>query len=334
MTEALRKYLMPVFAPDDGGGADGDVIEKPDAAAEAAAAETLGNMPHAMLRQGDAGSGGDGKAADDGAASKDDKANASPWGEDWREKMADGDEEVLKYLKRQTSPVRAAKALAAAQRAIYEAKGSKPPEKPADAKDEKAMAEWRKAVGIPADPTGYKLPEPVAKAMSDADKPVLAAFTEFAHSKDARPDVVEIAAEWYVEHARQAEEAQVETDKSHKEESEDAMRLEWGGEFKANINLAKRFLDESPIGAMGWAGLRDDTGRMLGSNPEFMNWAAEMGRHKFGDAVFASSDEAAKHDNRRAEIEKIRDTDFDRYEREGLDKEMRAIIEKDLARKK
>ncbi len=26
MNEALRKYLMPVFAPDDGTGADGDVL--------------------------------------------------------------------------------------------------------------------------------------------------------------------------------------------------------------------------------------------------------------------------------------------------------------------
>ena len=333
MTEALRKYLMPVFAPDDGtgGGADGDVIDKPDAAAEAAAAKVAEDAAKAAEA---AGTGGKtaleaGAAADDG-----DKAAVAPWGDDWREKMAGGDDALLKVLKRYTTPIGTAKALVAAQRTISEGKLGKVPDKPTDGKDEKAMAEWRKAAGIPADPTGYKLPEPVAKALTDADKPVLASFTEFAHAHDARPDVVDIASEWYVEHVRQMEEAQTEQDKGHKEEAEDSMRLEWGGEFKANMNLAKRFLDESPIGAMGWAGLRDDAGRMLGSNPEFMNWAAEMGRHKFGDAVFASSDAAAKHDNRRAEIEKIRDTDFDRYEREGLDKEMRTIIEKDLARKK
>jgi hypothetical protein len=82
--------------------------------------------------------------------------------------------------------------------------------KPEDASDAKAMAEWRKQEGIPDDPTGYKLPDEVTKHLTDADKPVLANFTEFAHSKGARPDVVSIASEWYVQ--QQAAAIELQTD--------------------------------------------------------------------------------------------------------------------------
>lgn len=258
----------------------------------------------------------------------------STWGDDWRDKMAGGDETITKALSRYNTPAGVAKALAVAQRTISEGKINKPVEKPADPTDAKAMAEWRKANSIPDEPTGYKLPDAVTKALTDADKPVLASFTEFAHAKGARPDVIEIASEWYVENQRAIAEAQAAEDGQYKDEAEDKLRAEWGGEYKGNFNLAKRFLDESPMSWEGWAGIRGPDGRKFGDSPDFMNWATELARAKFGDGVFASADAATKHDNRRAEIEKIRDTDFARYENEGLDKEMRAIIEKDLARKK
>lgn len=252
--------------------------------------------------------------------------------DNWRDLLTGGNEDIAKLINRYGSPANVGKALLEKEKIIRQ--GPAKIEKPADAKDEKAMAEWRKAAGIPDTAEGYKLPDAVTKALTDADKPVLAQFTEFAHKKGMTPDAVAGATEWYIESQRAVVEQQAEADLSHKEETDDALRSEWSpAEYKGNFNLAKRFLDESPLGSMGWAGLRGEDGRLLGNNPDFMKWASEQGRNMFGDAVFANSDVASRHENRKKEIEKIRATDFDLYERE-YSKEYLEILETERKRKK
>jgi hypothetical protein len=216
----------------------------------------------------------------------------SAWGDNWREEMAGGDDDVAKAIARYGSPKGVARALREAQTTI--SSGLKRPAKP-DGKDEKALAEWRKAEGIPDDPTGYKIPEAVQKRMVDEDKPILSSFTEFAHAKGARPDVVEIASEWYVEMAEAAQAKQSEADKIASEEAEDALRKDWAhGEFKANTTIAHRFIEGIPGVGAKFAEARID-GKRLGDLPEFIAWAADMGREKFGDVAFTTSDSEAKH---------------------------------------
>lgn len=337
MTEALRKYLMPVFAPDDGtgGGADGDVADKQggDAETDAAAAKAAEDAAKAAE---DAGTGGK-EGADAGKAEGDDKGKKeSPWPDDWRDLIVAGAgkdaDDLKKIANKYGGPPGMAKALLAAQREISTRGLAKP--KPENASDEKAMSEWRKSVGIPDDPTGYKLPETITKALTDADKPVLSQFTEYAHKKGMMPDAVADSIEWYVESQAAIAEMQVQQDTEHKEACEDNLRAEWGAERKANNSLAIRFLDDSPLGHTGWAGLRDESGRMLGNDPDFLKWASDMGREKYGDGVFASSDTAQKHDNRRTEIETILKADRPRYFREKLDQEYAQILAKDEKRKK
>ena len=197
------------------------------------------------------------------------------------------------------------------------------------------MAEWRKAQGIPDDPAGYVLPDDVKKRLTDDDKPILSAFTEFAHAKGARPDVVEIGASWYIDQMEAIAEKQSEQDKIARDEAESALRKDWAhSEYKANTTLGKRFVEQIPGLGEAALGLRGPDGRMLGDNPAFIAWAAEQGRSMFGDVAFATGDSERQHTARREEIEKIRNTDFQRYESEGLDKELRSLIEKDLARGK
>jgi hypothetical protein len=270
-------------------------------------------------------------AATETASSEAGKTEAkSPWGDNWREEMASGDEDVAKAISRYGSPKGVARALREAQATIRS--GQQRPSKP-DPKDEKAMAEWRKAEGIPDDPTGYKLPEAVQKKMVDEDKPILSSFTEFAHKKGARPDVVEIASEWYVDMVEAAQAKQIETDKVAAEDAEDALRKDWAhGEYKANMTMASRFLESVPGVGKEWSGLRAPDGRLLGSIPEFISWAADQGRDRFGDVAFTSSDSERKHASRMEEIKKIIGTD--EYYEKGLDKEYAALLEKEMKRKK
>lgn len=252
--------------------------------------------------------------------------------DDWREIGAAGDDDTLKLLKRYGSLSGVAKALKEAQATI---RGGKLKQAMPDPKDEKAMAEWRKGEGIPADPTGYKLPDDVLKRLTDEDKPILSSFTDYAHKRNARPDVIEIASGWYVEMEEMASAKRVEEDTAASEDAEDTLRKDWAhGEYKANTTIAKRFVESIPGVGESWTEARMPNGRRLGDIPEFVAWAADMGREKFGDVVFTSSDSEKKHTARREEIEKIRNTDFARYEAEGLDKELIKLTEKDLARGK
>lgn len=273
----------------------------------------------------------DDKTAGTTDAAVDDKGAALP--DNWRELAAGGNEDRLKLLKRYGSLDGVVKALQEKEAFIRSGKIKR--DMP-DPKDEKAMGEWRKEQGIPDKPEGYVLPEPVTKRMVDADKPILSSFTEFAHTKNAPPAFVEMAAEWYVDMSERAAEAQGQQDNTSREAAEDTLRDLWSrDEYKGNMQLAKRFM--SGAGDVGdtWTEARLPDGRRLGDIASFVQWASDQGRNSFGDVVFSSSDAETKHSNRKAEIEQIRNTDFDAYEGNAAMKvEYREILDKELKRGK
>jgi hypothetical protein len=266
------------------------------------------------------------------ATTEADKADKAAWGDDWRDQMAGGDDDVAAIIKRYGSPKAVAKALKEARAVISSGKLQKAQPDP---KDEKAMAEWRKEQGVPDDPSGYKLPETVVKRMSDEDKPMLASFTDFAHKKGAPQAVIDIAAEWYFESAEQAAEQQTAADTEAREETETELRKDWAhGEYKANMTLAKRWIEAIPGVGDAWSEARLPDGRLLGSVPEFIAWASDQGRQTFGDVTFANGDSEKKHTARKTEIEGVMKTDIDKYYQDGLDKEYAVILEREQKRAK
>jgi hypothetical protein len=262
-----------------------------------------------------------------------DKPDDFAWPDDWRERVADGDDDLAKELSRYGSMKNVVKALREAKATIRSGKLTKPMP---DASDEKAMAEWRKEQGIPDDPSGYKLPDTVTKALTDEDKPVLATFTEFAHKKGLPNSAVEVATEWYVSTMDQIAEQRAAADNEARESAEDALRKDWAhGEYKANLTLASRTIEGIPGVGKGWAEFRGPDGRRLGDNPEFIAWAADMGRNQFGDVTFANGDSERKHTARREEIEKLMATDIHAYRSDPkIAAEYEAIIARDLKRGK
>lgn len=331
MTEAIAE--IKDAAADAAAGGDKQGSDDASAADKAAGGDkqdsAAGDAGKADAAAGDAAKVAADAAADKGAG-KDDKTVALP--DNWRELAAGENKEQLALLKRYGSLTGVVKALQEAQNTIRSGKIKR--DMP-DPKDEKAMSEWRKEQGIPDSPEGYTLPEPVTKRLVDADKPILSSFTEFAHAKNAPPAFVEMAAEWYIDMSEQAEAAQVQKDDKATEDTEDALRDVWSrDEYKGNMTLAKRFMATAGDIGDAWTEARLPDGRRLGSIPSFVQWASDQGRNAFGDVAFSSGDAETRHNNRRAEIEKIRDTDFARYEEEGLNKELLELIDKDLKRGK
>jgi len=252
--------------------------------------------------------------------------------DDWREIAAAGDDDTLKMLKRYGSLSGVAKALVEAKSALRSGKAEKPMP---DGSDEKALAEWRKEMGIPPDAAGYVLPDTVVKRLTDEDKPMLSSYTEYMHKRGATPAEVSRGTEWYIDTMDAIQAKQVEQDKSDKEKAEDALRKDMAhGEYRAQTTLARNWVDTIPGLGADVMGIRAPDGRLLGSIPEFVLWAAEQGAAKFGDMAFSTPDGERKHTARKEEIEKIRDTDFERYEREGLAKELIAIREREDKRRK
>ncbi|WP_159585923.1 hypothetical protein [Chelativorans xinjiangense] len=261
---------------------------------------------------------------------KGDEPSASSLPDDWREIGAGGDEDALKLLKRYGSLRNFVKSFVEKDKLIRSGKIKR--EMP-DASDEKAIAEWRKEQGIPDDPTGYILPETVTKRMTDDDKPMLASFTEWMHSKGAPQTVIDFAPEWYFDTVEELEAQRTAADAEAAETAEEALRKDWGREYKANITLANRFMESVP-GGNEWHQARLPDGRTLGAVPEFVAWASDMGRDMFGDATFANSDSERKHTARKQEIEQIMNSNIDEYYEKGLDKEYATILEKEQRRAK
>lgn len=254
----------------------------------------------------------------------DDKPAATPadWPEDWRDRMSGGDDKVKRIIGRYGSPAALAKALVEAKDLIRSG-----PKKP-DAEDAKGMAEWRKANGIPEEPAGYKLPVIPGVEWSDADKPAIAAYFEEAHRDGLPQSAVETGLKWYAKAQAEAATARSEAEKIAVRQTEDELRQEWGPEYRANIQLAKRAIEGLPeeIRAIHLATLPD--GRKLGANPAFIKWAAQLGRDEFGDAALIGQDGSSTISSRKAEIEKIRDTDFARYDNDrAMRDEYRKILE-------
>ncbi len=330
----------PLFSPDGDAGADAAVKEPVAGAEEAAGGDktdagsggtTQTDKAAASADAGDKDKGGKSalaSGADDDAGG--DKTPAT-WPEDWRAKLAGDDKDFAKQLERFGSPADLAKSFKEAQKTIRS--GKVKAEMP-DPEDADAMKAWRKDNGIPEDATAYVIPETIKEYVTDDDKPMLNSFTEFAHEKNLPQAAMDTALEWYFQQQETIASEQASKDKAASEATTEALRSEYGREYKANMQLAKDFMAATPEIGDQWTEARLPDGRRLGDIPEFVMHIAEQGRAKYGDTAFSNPDAEAQHNSRKAEIEKIRDTDFDRYEAEGLDKEMRTILEKEAKRKR
>jgi hypothetical protein len=253
------------------------------------------------------------------------------WPDDWRERLAKGNEDRQKFLNRFSSVEGLKRKIEEQDKAIRSGQHKQMP----DPSNEEAMEVWRKANNIPDDPTGYVLPETITKRLVDADKPMLANFTEFAHKNNLPPSFVEKGAEWYTTLSEQVAEKQVADDTAASEACEDALRKDWAhGEFKANLTLGKRFMESIPGIGASWTEARLPDGRRLGDIAEFVAWSADMGRERFGDSVFASPDAESRHSNRLQEIEALMKTNYQEYLHKGLQDEHMQLLERESKRRK
>lgn len=208
-----------------------------------------------------------------------DPAKPQDWPEDWRDKLAAGDEKLKGRLDRFKSPQDILKSYTALEAKLSSGKVKE--DLPDDATEEQ-VAEYRKANGIPETPDGYLEALPDGLVIGDEDKDMVAAFAESAHKMNADPKFVASAINWYQETKEQQIAAQAEADRDFAAKAADTLRAEWGSEFRANLQAAKNFVEAAPVDDDGTP-LKDllfnarlGDGTPLGNNPAVLKWLAQM----------------------------------------------------------
>ncbi|MDM9629537.1 hypothetical protein QTL95_27000 [Rhizobium sp. S152] len=233
----------------------------------------------------------------------------------FREKLAGGDEAVLKQLGRY-------KSIDAISRGFREAYNSaKTAGKNVTLTDKSTPEEvkaFRAANGIPDEATAYPGDFREGFAASDADKAILGDFKAAMHAKNVPPSVAGAALDWYQDFAT-AQQQQLD---GHMvkvaKETQTALRNEWGGEYDGNIAAADQLMT-THLGQDGYQellGLRFMDGSRLQDHPGFVKMMAQIGSDYYGGTAILTGDVEATSKTVQENINellKLRETDERKY---------------------
>jgi hypothetical protein len=209
---------------------------------------------------------------------------------------------------------------------------------PADASAED-MAAWREENGIPAKPEGYEVPKIAGYKWTDSDKPLIENFKTFAHKAAYTQEQVNAGAEWYVKTVQEAQEkywADIsQTDNSDKEIVKDQLRTEYGpSDYKPSIVLLDRLLNDQEVmpNSLGQSILTarytgpDGQSKRLINSPDMARLLINYAKDTYGEGSFITGDAKTSMTNRKKEIEKVMNEDYDRYWRDGMADEYADIL--------
>ena len=161
------------------------------------------------------------------------------WPSDWRQKWAGADEKRLARLGRFASPEAAFDALESAMNRIRAGETGTPFPKDGTAEQ---VAEWRKGHGIPDAPDAYDIGDLPEGVPEDGVK----GFLKYAHEANYTPDQVKQGLKWYAESQARLAEDRVNKDATDRMSTEDALRQEWGNEYRDNLSRLKGTLSVFP----------------------------------------------------------------------------------------
>lgn len=225
------------------------------------------------------GSGGGGSTAIYGGSTGGSTGSVSAgWGDDWRVRMAGGssNEKDVKQLERYESPDQVWK-----KARELETRMSSGELRPVLAKNASAaeVEAYRKAHGIPDKPEGYKITMPAGRDAPKEDDAFLKGFLTSAHKNHMTQEQVDASiSTFYGEVDRLQEETSV-AEEEAATRTEDALRQEWGADYRSNKAMAEALLSRAP------AGFRDrfmngylDDHTPIKASPEAWKWLVQMER--------------------------------------------------------
>jgi hypothetical protein len=219
--------------------------------------------------------------ADDASADSGDNKDAAPAADpakdakpadDWRVKLAGGDEKELKRLARFASEADVYKAYRELEKKKDSGEFKRP--FPTDGTPEE-ITQWRKDNGIPETHDKYDLTFESGLVIGDEDKPYIDKFLTEMHGKNASPEQVKAAIATYYDILGQQQQQQAEGDAAFKDESLEGLRSEWGGDFKKNLAAVNNMLGSIPEETrLAFETARTADGKLIGNDPAIIKWLA------------------------------------------------------------
>jgi hypothetical protein len=198
------------------------------------------------------------------------------WGDNWRQQYAGEDAKLLQRLERYQSPKAALDALISAQNKIQSGELRKPLGESATPEE---IAAYRQQNGIPEKAEGYFEKLPDGLVIGDADKPLFNSFAEGLHKLNADPKIAQYAVGWYNKLQEEQTAKLAEGDTTAKTATEDELRTEWGGDYRANINHIQGFLAQAPEGVADLvSNARGSDGKAILNDPNVVRWLASVAR--------------------------------------------------------
>ena len=198
------------------------------------------------------------------------------WGDNWRQQYAGEDAKLLQRLERYQSPKAAIDALIAAQNRISSGELKAP--LPANATPEQ-IAEYRTQNGIPEKPEGYFEKLPDGLVIGAEDKPMFESFAKGLHALNAPPQIAQYAVKWYNDLREEQLGKVAQNDETHKAATEDTLRVEWGNDYRTNINHIQSFLSTAPEGVADLiSNARGADGKAILNDPGTVKWLATLAR--------------------------------------------------------
>jgi hypothetical protein len=202
------------------------------------------------------------------------------WPEDWRDAMSGGDDKVKNLLARYTSPDALAKAFKEQRDALAKKPAAKEDagDLPENATPEQLSA-WRKAKGVPEKPEDYEFEVPEGKELADAEYEILMDFAKSMHESNMPADTVKKISSWFLEYEETVAQRNAEKAYQVRLDTEEKLRAEWAGDYRANVNLMSNVLQEH-LGTKSseFLGQQLMDGSRIGDNETFIRLMAEVAR--------------------------------------------------------
>jgi hypothetical protein len=250
-----------------------------------APADGQASKSQSLAETGVSDTGSTGSTGDAGTQTDNSKA---AWPENWRDQLAGSDDKLKGLLGRYTTPdafAKAFKELRTAYDSRKPAKGEDPGELPENPTDEQ-LAAYRKAKGVPDKPEDYEFEIQQDRELGDNEYEIFMDFAKAMHGQNVPKDIVKGISSWFLDYQEVVAQKAADIAYNARQETEEKLRAEWGGDYRANVNLMSNVLQEH-LGSEANAFLSKTftDGSRLGDNETFVRLMAEISRKVGGSSA-------------------------------------------------
>lgn len=200
------------------------------------------------------------------------------WPDKWRQQMAGEDPKLLERLQRFTSP----KDILTSYRALEqrmssgELKNATPFPKEGTPEQQR---QWRQENGLPEKADGYDLKFDNGLVLGAEDKPWINSYLQAAHAANMSPAHVKETLQWYANWKDSQADVREQADQDVARKTVDALRAEWQGDYRTNMNGIEALLATAPKGVGDRIkNSRGPDGNPLMSDPDTLRFLAHLFR--------------------------------------------------------